>query len=244
MAVSNDNRNYYDVLHVGRDAPTEIIRSSYRTLMQKLKFHPDLGGDAATAAIINEAYAMLSNPERRVEYDAKLDIFAQIAEGQPQQSAAQESVEEPALILDPFRQCVFCEAPHGHGKVIDADASCNTCDSPLSIAEGPRADSTDQRTVMRIDKSQAIKFYTRWPQRKGIVGQMEDLSLTGLRFSSPHDLKEGQRIKIASRALEAIAHITNCRYEQRGRNTLCVAGVSFVTLRFTRSAGGFVSTHV
>ena len=59
MAASIDNRNYYDVLHVVRGAPTEIIRSSYRTLMQKLKCHPDLGGDVATAAIINEAYAVL-----------------------------------------------------------------------------------------------------------------------------------------------------------------------------------------
>lgn len=244
MAASIDNRNYYDVLHVGRGAPTEIIRSSYRTLMQKLKHHPDLGGDAATAAIINEAYAVLSNPESRTEYDAKLDIFAQLAEGLHEQSAEQEPVVEPVLVLDPFRECVFCESPHSHGRVIDADASCNACDSPLSIADGPRANSADQRTVARIDKSQAMTFYTRWPQRKGIVAQMEDISLTGLRFSTPHDLKEGQRLKIASIALQAIAHVTNCRYERRGWKTLCVAGVSFVTLRFTQSVGGFVSTRV
>ncbi len=243
MAKPSDNHNYYDVLHVGRGAPTEIIRSSYRTLMQKLKCHPDLGGDAATAAIINEAHAVLSDPERRTEYDAKLDIFAQLAEGLPQRPAEQEPVVEPVLVLDPFRQCVFCESPHSYGRVIDVDASCSTCDSPLSIAEGPRSDSTDQRTVARVDKSQTMTFYTHWPQLKGIVGQMDDISLTGLRFSTSHELKEGQRLKIASRALQAIAHVTNCRYERRGRKTLCVAGVSFVTLRFTRSVGGFVSTH-
>lgn len=244
MAESIDNRNYYDVLHVGRGAPAEIIRSSYRTLMQKLKHHPDLGGDAATAAIINEAYAVLSDPERRADYDARLDIIAQLADGLHQQPAEQEPVVEPALVLDPFRECAFCEAPHNHGKIIDADASCGACDSPLSIAEGPQANSADHRTVERIDKSQAMTFYTEWPQRKGFVGHMEDLSLTGLRFSTLHELKEGQRLKISSIALHAIAHVTNCRYERRGWKTLCIAGVSFVTLRFAHSVGGFVSTRV
>jgi len=244
MAVSDDNRNYYDILHVGRGAPIEIIRSSYRTLMQKLKHHPDLGGDAAKAAVINEAYAVLSDPERRADYDARLDVVAQFAAGMHQQTAEQEPVVEPVVVLDPFRECSFCEAPHSHGKIIDADVSCGACDSPLSIAEGPKAKTADHRTVERIDKSQAMTFYTQWPQQIGFVGQMEDLSLTGLRFSTLHDLKEGQRLKIASIALDAIAHVTNCRYERRGWKTLCIAGVSFVTLRFAHSVGGFVSKHV
>jgi len=43
----NKNRSYYDLLHVQPDAPVEIIRASYRTLMLKLKRHPDMGGDWA-----------------------------------------------------------------------------------------------------------------------------------------------------------------------------------------------------
>ena len=81
MAMPPDDRNYYELLHVSRDAPLEIIRGSYRALMQQMKHHPDLGGDAATAAVINEAYAVLSDPERRAEYDARLDLIAQVAAG-------------------------------------------------------------------------------------------------------------------------------------------------------------------
>ena len=87
MAMQDDNRDYYEVLHVNRDAPLEIIRGSYRTLMQRLKNHPDLGGDPAIAARINEAYAVLRDAERRAAYDARLDLVAQIARGVPKEFA-------------------------------------------------------------------------------------------------------------------------------------------------------------
>ena len=37
--------------------------------MHRLKMHPDLGGDHERAALINEAFATLSNPLKRAEYD-------------------------------------------------------------------------------------------------------------------------------------------------------------------------------
>ena len=47
-----------------RCAPYENIKASYRTLMQKLKAHPDLGDDEWSAAVINEAYAVLADTEK------------------------------------------------------------------------------------------------------------------------------------------------------------------------------------
>jgi len=62
-------RDYYQILHVHPEAPREIIKSSYRTLMQRMRMHPDLGGDNDSAAAINEAYAILMEPEQRAAYD-------------------------------------------------------------------------------------------------------------------------------------------------------------------------------
>ncbi len=64
-----NRRNYYRILHVQADAPVAVIKASYRTQMQKLKLHPDLGGDDWNAAVLNEAYAILSNTKKRAAYD-------------------------------------------------------------------------------------------------------------------------------------------------------------------------------
>lgn len=68
----NERRNYYRTLNVQPDASLEIIKNNYRTLLQKLRLHPDLGGKHWNAAIINEAYNILRHPEKRAAYDRDL----------------------------------------------------------------------------------------------------------------------------------------------------------------------------
>ena len=55
----NQEPDYYRVLQVQPDAHEAVIRASYRTLMQVLRLHPDLGGDAERAALLNRAMAVL-----------------------------------------------------------------------------------------------------------------------------------------------------------------------------------------
>ncbi len=239
-----ENRNYYDVLHVSRDAPLAIIRGSYRTLMQHMKNHPDLGGDTATAALINEAYAVLSNPDKRAEYDAELDIMARIAGGVPGGHADHEPGTVSDRMLDASRECIFCATSHDFGAGRKLDETCERCGSPLAIAENQRIESIGQRSILRIDKEQEITFYTQWPQSSAFTGRTEDISLNGLRFATEQELREGQRIKIVSEFLEAVANVTNCNYYRVGLKVQCVAGVSFATLRYLKSVGGFVSSHV
>ena len=70
--MNAERRNLYRILHVQPEAPTEIIKASYRALMSTLRVHPDLGGDPARAAEVNHAYAVLMDPERRRAYDLSL----------------------------------------------------------------------------------------------------------------------------------------------------------------------------
>jgi DnaJ-class molecular chaperone len=64
-------RDYYETLNVKRDASHEEIRKAYRKLARK--HHPDLNpGDKSAEERfkdIQEAYAVLSDPEKRSRYD-------------------------------------------------------------------------------------------------------------------------------------------------------------------------------
>lgn len=244
MGKQTESRNYYDVLHVSRDAPPEIIRGSYRTLMQQLKCHPDLGGDTSTAALINEAYAVLSDSARRADYDARLKLMAQIAQGVSGESSGETSAATIERSPDLTRKCVFCETPHNYGSVIEIDTGCQTCGSPLYAAADHRIESEGKRAVVRIGKRQRITCYTHWPQQNGIAARIEDISLNGLRLVTKQNLMAGQRIKIVSDVVEAVARVTHSSNKRMGWRTHCVAGVSFITLRFARSVGGFVSDRV
>lgn len=58
---------YYKTLNVSKDASSEEIKKSYRKLA--LKEHPDKGGDAEKFKEISLAYDVLSDPEKRENYD-------------------------------------------------------------------------------------------------------------------------------------------------------------------------------
>ncbi|MDH5576911.1 MAG: DnaJ domain-containing protein, partial [Betaproteobacteria bacterium] len=63
-------KDYYGVLGVGRDAPADEIRKAFRKLARK--YHPDVSKEAGAEARmkeVNEAYAVLSDPEKRAAYD-------------------------------------------------------------------------------------------------------------------------------------------------------------------------------
>ena len=60
-------KDYYQTLNVPKGASDEEIKRSYRSLA--MKHHPDRGGDANAFQEIQEAYGVLSDPQKRAEYD-------------------------------------------------------------------------------------------------------------------------------------------------------------------------------
>src|SRR5574344_1010194 len=66
-----DKRDYYEVLGVDKGADDAAIKKAYRVLAKK--YHPDTNsGDKEAEAKFkeaSEAYAVLSDPEKRKQYD-------------------------------------------------------------------------------------------------------------------------------------------------------------------------------
>lgn len=60
-------KDYYKILGVSPNASPEEIREAYYRLAHK--YHPDKGGDPEKFKEINEAYRVLSDPEKRKQYD-------------------------------------------------------------------------------------------------------------------------------------------------------------------------------
>ena len=69
--MAEAKRDYYEVLGIGRDADDAAIKKAYRVLAKK--YHPDMNpGDKEAEKKFkeaSEAYAVLSDPEKRRQYD-------------------------------------------------------------------------------------------------------------------------------------------------------------------------------
>ena len=67
--------DYYQILGVSKDSSQEDIKKAYRKLAHK--YHPDKGGDERKFKEINEAYQILSDKDKKGQYDR----FGRVSEG-------------------------------------------------------------------------------------------------------------------------------------------------------------------
>lgn len=234
----NNRRNYYRVLHVQPDAPKEIIRMSYLTLMQRLKMHPDLGGDHVHAALLNEAFATLFDPVTRAAYDRSLALASALPgyRSTTRRTPSDHIPVQPPK-LAPFT-CSFCGRPFSRHDADRVDALCGFCESPLYPASRHEHDTESRRAMTRTAFVLRLTYYLSWPQHAGIAAETEDVSITGMRLSSPLDLVPHERIKIVSDLCDAVAVVRHAHAIDASRWSV---GVEFLTLRISTARGLLVS---
>lgn len=216
------------------DAPKEIIRSSYRTLMQKIRMHPDLGGDDWNASLLNEAYAVLTNTDNRAAYDKTR------TDSKHNGSSGDDKIVALSRVALADIECIFCGFARECSEKLFADDLCERCESPLYPLEVSHMEETGRRSISRVPNNHSIVFSTHWPQASPSIGRADDVSLNGVKFFSPMNLEVGQIIKIDSTILKAVARIVRCKLQ----DSQWVTAAAFITLRFSTTRGTFIAERV
>lgn len=106
------SKDYYQTLGVATTASAQEIKNAYRDLA--FKYHPDRNKDNPDTVnqmkAVNEAYAVLSDPDKRREYDAIRTQFGSSAHRQFRKSYSEEDIFAGS---DMFR--IFEEMTRLHG---------------------------------------------------------------------------------------------------------------------------------
>ncbi len=116
-------RTNYQILGISQKATPEQIKRTYRTLVKSC--HPDLfvsGSEEQARAgdrlrEINAAYAILSNPQKRTVYDAKLSKIRCGSEPKPE-------------------YCYRCGKPTLYWDIERDKALCNDCGRSAAATMG------------------------------------------------------------------------------------------------------------
>lgn len=190
-------RDYYKILGVSREATAEEIRKAFRKLARK--YHPDVSKEPDAEnrmKEINEAYAVLSDPEKRAAYD-------RLGEGY---QAGQE-----------FRPPPGWDAGfefHGTGPFDAADFSDFFTELFGRMGRGRfapggafRSRGEDHHAVVELDIADAFEGVTRQlnlrlPQVDA-QGRVQWLSRT-LNVKIPRGVYEGQVIRLAGQGAPGI----------------------------------------
>ena len=106
------SKDYYQTLGIEPSARTKEIKEAYRNLA--FKYHPDRNQENPDAVdrmkAVNEAYAVLSNPQKRQEYDTIRTQFGATAHEQFRRSYSEQDIFAGS---DIFR--IFEELTRLHG---------------------------------------------------------------------------------------------------------------------------------
>jgi curved DNA-binding protein CbpA len=226
-----NRRNYFRILFVQPDAPPEIVKASYRTLMGPLKQHPDLGGDHENASLINEAYQVLSDPVRRDAYARTYRVAWTRAP-----ASEHEQAWDPAAWKSQ-RCCPFCRA--NLSQSTNADARCARCFCALAepVKQSSRGrELIGRRSAPRVAKGDPAILYPNW-RAHPVAVRLRDVSLSGLSLYAGIAPPVGQPIRVVGALLDAVALVVSTRRHQHE----WLINARLLTVRFAQKAGVFVS---
>ncbi|MEM8828835.1 MAG: J domain-containing protein [Cyanobacteria bacterium P01_G01_bin.19] len=206
----NQVRNYYEMLGVDKNAPSNEIKKAYRTLA--IKYHPDrnLGNKAAEEKFkdINEAYEVLSDQTRRVQYDQSLNP-KNFSKGKPFGNFGRNA-------NGGRRATNTSTAPRARNRVDPQDYRPGTTKRARVVNSRPQSRDIEAKLTLSLDEAY------RGGKRKI---RLEDGR--SLEVDMPSGMFNGQRIRLKGQGIEGgdlYLKITVARhpfFEIQGGNIYC-----------------------
>ncbi len=97
-----DTKDLYKLLRISRDASQDDVRKAHRKLVRE--YHPDANPEYPRAEErfkqVQRAYEVLSNPEKRREYDKELHTSSRGSSGRPRARAGESTGGKTAHTVD------------------------------------------------------------------------------------------------------------------------------------------------
>ena len=186
--------------------------------------------------LINHAYAVLSDPERRQAYDQLLTRPTG-----PSGCSAGFGADPARWSADRQRMyCPFCRAllqqqPAG-------DDGCARCGAPLSMppqAPPERAELIGRRRSPRVERREQALL--RLPDSSDdFIVRVLDLSFNGIALECGVSVREGEAVRVLAGAFDTVSQVLQCR--RAGRKGFTLHG-KLLTMRLLRRAGTYVDAH-
>lgn len=209
-----DYKDYYQTLGVAKDASTDAIKKAFRKLARK--YHPDVSKEADAQqrmAAVNEAYNVLSDPEKRKAYDALGDP------SQYQGARGQGFTPPPGWSHQEFH---FSDGdgPSGMGGMHGEDYS-SFFEELFGQAQhqrrrqrqqaGPPPDmrGRDQHSVIELDLADSYAGGMHHLQLSGVTVDAQGHAhetVRELQVTIPKGVREGQMIRLAGQGGAGIGH--------------------------------------
>jgi curved DNA-binding protein len=231
-----DVKDYYDLLGVSRQATDKEIKKAYRNLARE--YHPDANPDDPTAADkfkeINEAYEVLSDPEKRAKYDQFGSAWNQY------QQAGTEGG---------FNWSAWNGNPGDYGTYTRVDniedifgGSGGFSDFFETLFGGRRGQTTGRRTFSQ--RGQDIEQSMQVTLTEAYHGGTRRISKDGreLEVKIPKGVKSGSRIRLSGEGMPGIGNaepgdlylvidvVNDRRFERDGDNLYVTVNVPLYTM--------------
>ncbi len=189
-------RNYYDILGVSREAAAGDIKQAYRKLARQ--YHPDLNpGDRASEEqfkLVSEAYNVLSDDEKRTQYEKFSEYWQQEGFKQGQGKSVVSDIFSGRISLEDFGFGEFPDFNVFVDQLLNRRPSARRGTSDATPSNGYAASPSSGTASIRDAEADLTV-----PLEKAFRGGRERIRLEdgrSLEVNMPAGMVTGQRIRL------------------------------------------------